>query len=55
MKAENLQMVEVYNLMGQKVMSSTTSEIDMSDLRQGIYSLRLVTDEKTITKCVIKQ
>ena len=54
-KAENLQSVEVYNLMGQQVLASTSSVIDMGILNQGIYFVRIHTDGKTVTKRVMKQ
>ena len=54
-KAENLQSVEVYNLMGQLVMTATTPVMDMSGLNQGIYSVRITADGKTVTKRIVKQ
>ena len=54
-KAENLQSVEIYNLMGQQVLISTSSVIDMSVLNQGIYFVRIYADGKTVTKRVVKQ
>ena len=53
--AENLQSVEVYNLVGQLVMTSTSSVIDMDDLNQGVYFVRIMADGKTVTKRVVKQ
>ena len=54
-KAEDLQSVEIYNLVGQQVMFSTSDIVDMSDLNQGIYFVRINADEKTVTKRVVKQ
>ena len=54
-KAENLQSIEVYNLVGQLVMTSLSSVIDMGDLNDGIYFVRVVADGKTVTKRVVKQ
>ena len=54
-KAEDLQSVEIYNLVGQQVMVSTSNIVDMSDLNQGIYFVRINADEKTVTKRVVKQ
>ena len=54
-KAENLQSVEVYNLMGQQVLTTTMSTIDMSGLYQGVYFVRITSDGKTVTKRVVKQ
>ena len=54
-KAEDLQSVEIYNLVGQQVLVSTFDIVDMSDLNQGIYFVRINTDGKTVTKRVVKQ
>ncbi len=54
-KAESLQTVEVYNLMGQMVLSTTTATIDMGSLNQGIYFVRIAADGKTVTKRIVKQ
>ena len=54
-KAENLQSVEIYNLVGQQVMVSTSDIVDMGALNQGIYFARINADGKTVTKRVVKQ
>lgn len=54
-KADNLQSVEVYNIVGQKVMASKASVVDMSGMNQGIYFVRIVADGKTYTKRVVVQ
>ena len=54
-KAENLQSIEVYNLVGQQVMVSTFDIVDMGSLNQGIYFVRINADGKTVTKRVVKQ
>ena len=54
-KAENLQSVEIYNLVGQQVMVSTSDIVDMGSLNQGIYFVRINADGKTVTKRVVKQ
>ena len=54
-KAENLQSVEVYDLMGQRVLTTTTSTVDMGGLYQGIYFVRITADGKTVTQRVVKQ
>ena len=55
-KIEN---VEVYNLVGQKVMSfspkADKSQIDMSSLSKGVYLVKAVVNGKVITNKVIKQ
>ena len=54
-KAENLQSVEIYNLVGQRVVTSSASVIDFGDLNDGVYFVRVTADGKTITKRVVKQ
>lgn len=54
-KAENLQSVEIYNLVGQQVLVSTSDVVDMGALNQGIYFVRINADGKTVTKRVVKQ
>lgn len=54
-KAEDLQSVEIYNLVGQQVLASTSDIIDMGALNQGIYFVRVNADGKTVTKRVVKQ
>jgi hypothetical protein len=54
-KAENLQSVEIYNLVGQQVLVSTSDIVDMGALNQGIYFVRINADGKTVTKRVVKQ
>ena len=54
-KAENLQLVEVYNLVGQLVTTSTSSVIDLGGLNEGIYFVRVTSEGKTVTKRIVKQ
>ncbi len=54
-KAENLQSVEVYNLVGQQVMFSTAALIDLGGLNQGVYFVRVTADGKAVTKRIVKQ
>lgn len=54
-KAENLQMVEVFNQMGQLVFSSKEAEIDLQQLPEGVYLVRIVSGEGMITKRIVKQ
>lgn len=54
-KVENLESVEIYNLMGQQVMISTSSVVDMGNLNHGIYFVCIKADRNTITKRVVKQ
>ena len=54
-KAENLQSVEVYNLVGQLVTTSTSSVIDLGGLNEGIYFVRVTSEGKAVTKRIVKQ
>ena len=54
-KAENLQSIEVYNLVGQLVLHSTSSVLDFGNLNKGIYFVRVTAEGKTVTKRVVKQ
>ena len=54
-KAENLQSVEVYNLVGQRVLATEDAVIDMSTLTEGIYFVRINIDGYSITRRVVKQ
>jgi hypothetical protein len=54
-KAENLQSVEVFNLVGQRVVIAEDSVIDMGGLNQGVYFVRVTADGRVITKRIVKQ
>ena len=54
-KAEDLQSVEVFNLVGQKVMSSREAVVDMSALTEGIFFVRVISDGRMVTKRIVKQ
>jgi hypothetical protein len=54
-KAEDLQSVEVFNMMGQKVLSSTESEINMEHLTKGLYVVRIACQGGTSVKSIVKQ
>ena len=54
-KAENLKLVEVFNLMGQLLLSSTETETDLGQLAEGVYLVRIVCDDGIFTKRVVKQ
>ena len=53
-KAENLQSVEVYNIVGQQVMVTENDIVDMTALTEGIYFIRINTVERMITRRVVK-
>ena len=54
-KAEDLQSVEVFNMMGQKVLSSTESEINMEHLTKGLYVVRIACQGGASVKSIVKQ
>ena len=54
-KVEGLQSVEVYNFVGQQVMVSKESLLDLSSLMEGIYFIRVVCEGGMITKQIVKQ
>ena len=54
-QAENLQSIEVFNLVGQLVMMSDQPIVDMNDLNQGVYFVRVKADGMIVTKRVVKQ
>ena len=51
----SVQRVEVFNVTGQKVMSSTESVIDVSGLGSGMYIVRVTADDRIVTQCIVKQ
>ena len=47
--------IEVYSLLGQRVMTtSNANEIDLSTLNEGVYLIKISTENTTITKRIIK-
>ena len=54
-KADDLQSIEIYNLVGQLVKRSTSSIIDFGNLNEGVYFVRVKADGNTVTKRVMKQ
>lgn len=52
---ENFQSVEVFNVVGQQVQTSTEAVVDMSGLLQGIYFIRVAADGKNVVKRIVKQ
>lgn len=47
--------IEVYSILGQKVASAVaTNQLDLSRFDQGVYFLRIKTQNNTVVKRVIK-
>ncbi|WP_157359344.1 T9SS type A sorting domain-containing protein [Wenyingzhuangia fucanilytica] len=54
----NLTSVEMYNVMGQKILSTTSlnnNQLNVSELNSGIYLLNINADGKTLVKKIIKE
>lgn len=50
-----LQLVEVYDLSGKLVLSATSNEISISDIAEGLYTLRIVTENGVlVSKLMIR-
>lgn len=54
-KVDNFQSVEVFNVVGQQVLTSNEAVVDMSGLQQGIYFIRVAADGKIVVKRIVKQ
>ena len=54
-KAENLQSVEVYNAMGQLLLTLTEEETDLQQLPEGVYLCRIVCEDGICVKRIVKQ
>ena len=54
-KVENLQSVEVFNLVGQQVLVTSQAVVEMGDLKEGIYFVRITSEGKSVTKRIVKQ
>ena len=50
-----VQRVEIFNLAGQSIISSTETRINVSELKSGMYYVRITTDDKIVTQCIVKQ
>ena len=49
-----VQRVEVFNVAGQRVVSSTETEIDVSELESGMYIVRITADNRTVVCHIVK-
>lgn len=54
-KAEGLRSVEVFNMVGQLVLTSVHEVVDMSGLLDGLYYVRIVSEGGSVTKRIVKQ
>ena len=50
-----VQRVEIFNVTGQIVMSSTESVINVSELRSGMYIVRVTADDRMVIRSIVKQ
>jgi len=51
----NVQRIEIFNLMGQKVIDTHDTEINTSDLTSGVYVVRVATDKGIATSKFVKE
>ncbi|MDC7996915.1 FG-GAP-like repeat-containing protein [Gilvibacter sediminis] len=47
--------LEVYDISGRKVLTSSTTSIDLSSVSSGIYNLKITTNENFVFKRIVKQ
>ena len=52
---QSVQCVEVFNVTGQRVISSTETEIKVSELGAGVYFVRVTIDDKIMIHRIVKQ
>ena len=52
---QSVQCVEVFNIIGQRVISSRGTEINVSELDAGVYFVRAAIDDKMIIRRIVKQ
>ena len=53
--AKSVQRVEVFNVTGQMVMSSTEPVINVSELGSGLYIVRVTADDRMVIRSIVKQ
>ena len=51
----SVQRVEVFNVTGQRVITSTETEINVSELESGMYVVRITADDRTVIRHIVKQ
>ena len=51
----SIQRVEVFNVTGQRVLSSTETEINVSEWESGVYVVRVTADDRIVTRRIMKQ
>ena len=54
-KGDYVLSTEVYNIVGQQVVSSTNEVLDLSDLTEGVYFVRVVCEGGKFTKRIVKR
>ncbi|MDR2824882.1 MAG: T9SS type A sorting domain-containing protein [Prevotellaceae bacterium] len=56
-EGENFDAIKLYDILGKEVLSSNkTKEINISNLPNGVYSVRIIADNKTIAaKKIVKK
>ncbi len=46
--------IEVFNILGKRISVTAVPEVDLSQQPNGVYVLKIHSDEKTLTKKVVK-
>jgi hypothetical protein len=49
MASNRIQLVEIYNIQGQKVITSTQTQIEVDHLPSGMYTAKIVSNDNSIT------
>ncbi|WP_296346955.1 aryl-sulfate sulfotransferase [Winogradskyella sp.] len=52
--SNNISKIEVYNALGNKLIETTTKFIDLSDYEDGMYFLKVFSNDKVLSKKIIK-
>ncbi|GAB5565721.1 MAG: hypothetical protein Wins2KO_27840 [Winogradskyella sp.] len=52
--SNNISKIEVYNALGSKLIETTTKFIDLSDYEDGMYFLKVFSNDKVLSKKIIK-
>lgn len=53
--AQNFTSASVYNVLGQPVLETKNTEIDFSNLKSGVYILKISTDNGSVSRKIVKQ
>lgn len=51
----NIEQIEIYNNLGQLILETNETTIDLNELSNGIYTLRMLTDEGLVIEKIVKE